>query len=101
MGLIEKLQTLIIMGAVAIGLLLGQFPVVSEYADYGIVPFLLLMLYGLFLTIPLQQLREAFKNIKFLGASTAINFIWTPLLAWDSALSFCRITRRFGSDSLC
>jgi arsenite transporter len=88
MGLIEKLQTLIIMGAVAIGLLLGQLPVVAEYADYGIVPFLLLMLYGLFLTIPLQQLREAFKNIKFLGASTLINFIWTPLLAWGLGAVF-------------
>lgn len=80
MGLIEKFQTLIIMGAVAIGLAVGQLPFAAEYAEYTIVPFLLLMLYGLFLTIPLRQLREAFKNIRFLGASTLINFIWTPLL---------------------
>ncbi|MEC0255192.1 arsenic resistance protein [Paenibacillus lautus] len=88
MGLIEKLQTLIIMGAVAMGLALGQLPAAADYAEYGIVPFLLLMLYGLFLTIPLQQLREAFKNIKFLGASTLINFIWTPLLAWGLGAVF-------------
>lgn len=82
MSLFEKLQTLIIMGAVGIGLLLGQLPAASGYAEYVIVPFLLLMLYGLFLTIPLRQLTQAFKNIRFLGSSSIINFIWTPLLAW-------------------
>src|SRR5690625_6067806 len=40
------------------------------------------MLYGLFLTIPLHQLKRAFLNIKFLGANTIINFIWTPVIAW-------------------
>ncbi|MBU5349845.1 arsenic resistance protein [Paenibacillus lautus] len=88
MGLIEKFQTLIIMGAVAIGLAVGQLQFAAEYAEYTIVPFLLLMLYGLFLTIPLRQLREAFKNIRFLGASTLINFIWTPLLAWGLGAVF-------------
>lgn len=88
MGLIEKFQTLIIMGAVAIGLAVGQLPFAAECAEYTIVPFLLLMLYGLFLTIPLRQLREAFKNIRFLGASTLINFIWTPLLAWGLGAVF-------------
>ncbi|WP_339296077.1 arsenic resistance protein [Paenibacillus sp. FSL W7-1279] len=88
MGLIEKFQTLIIMGAVAIGLAVGQLPFAAEYAEYTIVPFLLLMLYGLFLTIPLRQLRKAFKNIRFLGASTLINFIWTPLLAWGLGAVF-------------
>lgn len=88
MGLIEKFQTLIIMGAVAIGLAVGQLPFAAEYAEYTIVPFLLLMLYGLFLTIPLRKLREAFKNIRFLGASTLINFIWTPLLAWGLGAVF-------------
>lgn len=88
MSILEKLQTLIIMGAVGTGLLLGQLPAASDYAEYVIVPFLLLMLYGLFLTIPLRELTEAFKNIKFLGASTIINFIWTPLLAWGLGAIF-------------
>lgn len=39
MGLIEKFQTLIIMGAVAIGLAVGQSPFAAEYAEYTIVPF--------------------------------------------------------------
>lgn len=82
MGILDKLQTFIILFAVGLGLLLGQVNIVELYAENLITPFLLLMLYGLFLTIPLQQLKKAFSNRKFLGSSTVINFIWTPLLAW-------------------
>lgn len=82
MGILDKLQTVIILFAVGLGLLLGQVNIIEHYAENLITPFLLLMLYGLFLTIPLQQLRNAFSNIKFLGSNTIINFIWTPILAW-------------------
>src|SRR5699024_12388266 len=60
----------------------GQADIIEQYAETLVIPFLFLMLYGLFLTIPLQQLKKAFSNIRFLGSSTIINFIWTPLLAW-------------------
>lgn len=82
MGLLDKLQTVIILVAVVFGLLLGQVNLIEEYAEAFVIPFLFLMLYGLFLTIPLQQLKKAFSNVKFLGANTIINFIWTPLIAW-------------------
>jgi len=82
MGILEKLQTFIIFFAVGLGLLLGQVNIIEQHADSLVIPFLFLMLYGLFLTIPLQQLKKAFLNIKFLGSSTIINFIWTPVLAW-------------------
>lgn len=82
MGILDKLQTIIILFAVGLGLLLGQVNIIEQYAETLVIPFLLLMLYGLFLTIPLQQLKKAFSNIKFLGANTIINFISTPVLAW-------------------
>lgn len=82
MGLLDKLQTIIILFAVGLGLLLGQVNIIEQHAETFVIPFLFLMLYGLFLTIPLQQLKEAFSNIKFLGANTIINFIWTPVMAW-------------------
>jgi len=82
LGTLDKLQTFIILIAVGLGLLLGQVDPIEQHAETLITPFLLLMLYGLFLTIPLQQLKKAFSNIKFLGANTIINFIWTPVLAW-------------------
>jgi|SRR5690625_2275404 len=82
MGLLDKLQTVIILVPVGVGLLLGQVNFIEQHAKFLVVPFLFLMLYGLFLTIPLQLLKKAFLNIKFLSANTIINFIWTPVLAW-------------------
>lgn len=86
MNILEKFQTVIILLAVGVGLLLGQF-IFFEQNSF-IIPFLLLMLYGLFLTIPLHHLKDAFKNIKFLSVSTIINFVWTPLLAWGLGAIF-------------
>lgn len=88
MNVFEKFQTVIILSAVGIGLLLGQVAFFETYAKSMIVPFLLLMLYGLFLTIPLQYLKDAFKNRKFFNTSTIINFIWTPILAWGLGAVF-------------
>ena len=88
MSILEKLQTLIILLAVGIGLVLGQISVIEFNAKHFIVPFLLLMLYGLFLTIPIKALGKAFLNTKFAGASLTINFIWTPILAWGLGALF-------------
>ena len=88
MNVFEKFQTLSILIAVGLGLLFGQIHVFEQYAASFIVPFLLLMLYGLFLTIPLQHLKDAFKNRKFLNTSTIINFVWTPLVAWGLGAIF-------------
>ncbi|QDI91962.1 arsenic resistance protein [Salicibibacter cibarius] len=88
MNVLEKFQTIIILTAVGVGLLLGQFTFFEQNAEFFIIPFLLLMLYGLFLTIPLKHLKDAFKNIRFLSASTIINFVWTPLLAWGLGAVF-------------
>ena len=88
MDTLEKQQTLIILAAVLIGLGLGQIPLISTYSESLIIPFLLVMLYGLFLTIPLDQLKNSFTHVRFLGTSTIINFIWTPLLAWGLGAAF-------------
>lgn len=88
MDTLEKQQTLIILAAVLIGLGLGQIPLISTYSESLIIPFLLVMLYGLFLTIPLDQLKNSFTHVRFLGTSTIINFIWTPLLAWGLGALF-------------
>ncbi len=88
MSTLEKLQTLIILLAVSIGLALGQISVIELNAEHFIVPFLFLMLYGLFLAIPIRDLRKALLNTKFTGASLIINFIWTPILAWGLGALF-------------
>ncbi len=88
MNFIEKFQTFIILIAVGIGLLLGQFSVFENHAERFILPFLLFMLFGLFLTIPLKGLKNAFRNIKFLSTDVILNFVWTPLLAWGLGAVF-------------
>lgn len=88
MSTMDKLQTLIIIAAVGIGLAIGQIPTALYYAEMIILPSLLLMMYGLFLTIPLRQLRQAFANLRFLSASAVINYMWTPLLAWGLGAIF-------------
>ncbi|MFP3356265.1 arsenic resistance protein [Planococcus sp. SIMBA_143] len=88
MNVLEKFQTVIILSAVGLGLLFGQVHFFEQYAESFIVPFLLLMLYGLFLTIPLQHLKDTFKNRKFFTVSMLINFVWTPLVAWGLGAIF-------------
>ncbi|KYG31944.1 arsenic resistance protein [Alkalihalobacillus trypoxylicola] len=78
----EKYQTFFILLAIAIGLLLGQFAFFESHAESFILPFLLLLLYGIFLSIPLKGIKKALKNRSFLTTSIIINFIWTPFLAW-------------------
>gem|GEM_PF-996120 len=81
MSLFEKFHTLIILFAVILGIVLGHIPIIEGNADKLIVPFLLLMLFGLFfLSIPIRDLKSGFSNFKFAGTSLSINFIWTPIL---------------------
>jgi len=81
-GTIEKYQSFFILGSVAIGLILGQSTTIQNYAALFIVPFLMVMLYGIFLQVPLSQLKNSFKNWKFASVSAGINFIFNPLLAF-------------------
>lgn len=82
MNAINKYHTLIIALAVILGLLLGQIGAFKIYAENLIVPFLIVMLFGLFLNIPLKNLLSSFSNLKFLSVQLVINFIWTPILAY-------------------
>lgn len=82
MNIANKYQTLIIGGAVILGLLIAQIVEARNYAEYFIAPFLMVMLFGLFLNIPIKDLLKSFSNLKFFSANIAINFIWTPLFAY-------------------
>ncbi len=79
---IERFQTLIILAAVLLGLGLGQWQSVQEHAEAFILPCLFLLFYGMFLTVSIGNLRESFVNMRFVGTSVAVNFIWTPILVW-------------------
>ncbi|WP_456276202.1 arsenic resistance protein [Bacillus sp. AK128] len=88
MNIIEKLYTFIIFLAVIIGISLGQVSLISTHAESLIVPLLMAMLFITFLQIPIEEIKKAFKNIRFTYSSVIINFVWTPILAWLLALIF-------------
>ena len=90
MNLIEKLEPVIIFSAVIIGLLFSNIQIIASNTDYLINIFLCLMLYGLFLEVPLNELKYSFKNIKFTSSSLIINFLWTPLFGYFLGSLFLR-----------
>lgn len=76
--------------AIAVGLALGQIDTVASAASVFIMPFLIVMLVGVFLQVPLKNLKKAFMNRKVAGLSLLINFLWTPLLAYGLSSLFFR-----------
>jgi ACR3 family arsenite efflux pump ArsB len=48
------------------------------------------MLFGLFLEVPLGEMKNSFRNVKFSLTSLIINFIWTPLFGYFLANLFLR-----------
>lgn len=77
---INKFQSFIILAMVFIGIILGQFSFVQNYSEYIIMPSLIIMLFLVFIQIPLKDITKSFKNVKFTLTSVCINFIWTPII---------------------
>lgn len=83
-------QTTIVLVAIVAGVLVGQLEGVPVLAERVILPFLLVMLLGAFLQIPLTQLRTAFSNRRVVGTSLLVNFVWNPLFAVALGFVFLR-----------
>ena len=82
MNSIEKLEPAILIFAIILGLVFSNVKILSNNIGNLINLFLCIMLYGIFLEVPLKDLKKSFKNIKFSSASIIINFIWTPLFGY-------------------
>lgn len=82
MDKINKYQTIVILIAVIVGLVIGQSSLTSDISASFIIPLLMVMLFGLFLTIDISELKHSFLNIKFSITSILINFVWTPIFAY-------------------
>ena len=77
---VNKFQSFIIFVMVLLGILIGQIDVVHNYSQYLIMPSLTIMLFLVFIQIPLKDIGTSFKNIKFTLTSVMINFVWTPII---------------------
>ena len=82
MDLVEKLEPIIIFTAIIIGLIFSNIQIISQNTGNLINIFLCLMLFGLFLEVQLNELKDSFKNTKFTATSLIVNFIWTPLFGY-------------------
>ena len=82
MDLVEKLEPIIIFTAIIMGLIFSNMQTIAQNTGNLINIFLCLMLFGLFLEVPLNKLKDSFKNTKFTATSLIVNFIWTPLFGY-------------------
>ena len=83
MSLFEKLQTVFMLAAIALGFVAGElWPELAGQAAALIAPALTAMLFGLFLSIPLKDLKSGFLDFRFTSVSLMINFLWVPILGW-------------------
>ncbi len=88
MSLISKLQPIIIIACALLGVLIGQLEPVASNTARLIEPFLMVMLFGVFLGVDFAGLKRSFSNFRFALTSVAINFVWTPALAMLLAVIF-------------
>ncbi len=88
MPLLTKIQPLIILFAAILGLILGIFTPLGNISIDTVEFFLVLLLYILFLSVDLNQLKEATLNIKYTVTSLFVNFIITPITAYVLGLLF-------------
>ncbi|MDO4616586.1 MAG: arsenic resistance protein [Lachnospiraceae bacterium] len=82
MDLFTKLQPVWIIAAAGVGLLLGYVTPFGKFSVYLVEPFLMVLLYFVFLSVDGSRFRESVKNLRFTLTAVVINFIWTPLFAW-------------------
>ena len=85
---VNKFQTFTILGMVLIGILLGQVDIISMNAEYLITPALMIMLFLVFLQVPISEIGKSFKNIKFTTTAVIINFIITPIVIFILGRTF-------------
>jgi len=67
MDKINKYQTGVILLAVIAGLFIGHLNFVADYSARLIVPSLMVMLFGLFLSINVSELKSSFLNVDAFG----------------------------------
>jgi ACR3 family arsenite transporter len=86
--LFERLQPVLILLSVAVGLGLAPINGMANIASGVIVPLLGMMLYATFLPLSLRRFGWSWKKANVTAASLITNFVWTPLLAWGLGALF-------------
>ncbi len=83
-----KLQPVMILSSALVGLFLGIFTPFGEVPIFLVELFLVLLLFIVFLSIDVQQLKKSFLNVKYTLTSILINFAFTPIVAYFLGIIF-------------
>ena len=81
LGRLTRMQPVFIVAAAIAGLILGQIAFFSENMGGMIEPFLMLLLFFVFLKVDIKEIGRSFKNVRFSSTAVLINFVWTPIVA--------------------
>lgn len=88
MDLMGRGQPILIMAAAIIGIVLGDVTPLGAAPSTAVEIFLMMLLFVLFLSVDLRKVSGSFANIRFTGAALAINFLFTPVLAYLLGIIF-------------
>lgn len=80
--MLERLSPVLILIMMVVGLFTGQHEVTADVLGTLVVPLLMILLFLIFLDVPFRDIPASIKNYKFNIVSLAINFMWTPVLAY-------------------
>ncbi len=75
-------QPALIILAAGAGVFLGSTTPLGSAPAAVTEVFLILLLYVLFMTVDTRLVRESFSNLRFTVSAAAVNFIFTPVLAY-------------------
>ena len=90
MDLMTKLQSVFIIIAALIGLAFGYLTGFGDFSIHLIEPFLMVLLYFVFLSVDGKKFLDSFRNLKFMATAVAVNFIWTPIFSFILGILFFR-----------
>jgi len=80
-GRLERLQVLVYLGALALGLALGALlPAAGDALGSVVVPALAALLFVTFLLVPFTRIPDAVRDARFLLTALLANFVLVPLL---------------------
>ena len=80
--MLERLSPVLILIMMGVALFIGQYEWMADVLGALVMPLLMALLFLIFLDVPFKDIPASIKNYKFNFVSLAINFIWTPLLAY-------------------
>ena len=89
------LHPLIMLSAAVIGLTAGALFDCTQ-ASGLIEPFLMVMLFVVFMCVSIKDIGRSFSNRRFTLSAVLINFVWTPLFSMVLGLMFTSIDVRIG-----